>query len=423
MVAINFLNYMDRWIASAAAPLIQKDFHLDDFQVGLLGTAFLLVYALAAVPFGWWADVGVRRTVVGVGVTIWSLATVFSGFARNYTQLFLTRAVLGIGEASYYPAGTSLLGDYFPKESRGRAMSVWGAGSAVGIAVGFAGGGYVAGHFGWQKAFFFAAIPGLLCAALAFTLREPLRGAAEQAGPRLARTADATLTSFLRLLRIGSLRATVLAQTVLYFVLAANAFWLPTMLHRRFSMDVSSAGLLSGVVLVLGGLVGTILGGYLADRFGRRRGATRANIEVGIAGFVLAAVLVSLALVVPLNFGPVPIFEIVFFLAVVTLYLHSGPFTAVSQDVVSPALRASAVTLLLFVSHVFGDSHSTADIGWLSDRLGSLQTALLITSGPLCLIAAFLGWRGLRHAEHDQAAMEVGWAKREAPAPTAAATS
>jgi len=172
---------------------------------------------------------------------------------------------------------------------------------------------------------------------------------------------------------------------------------------------------------VLGGLVGTILGGYLADR--RGHGSTKANIEVGIAGFVAAAVFVSLALVAPLKLGPVPLFVPVFFLAVVSLYLHSGPFTAVSQDVVSPALRASAVTLLLFVSHVFGDSHSTADVGWLSDRLGSLQLALLITSGPLCLVAAYLGWRGLRHADADQAVMEEGWAHREAPAPAPAAAS
>ncbi|MDQ2942044.1 MAG: MFS transporter, partial [Candidatus Dormibacteraeota bacterium] len=154
MVGINFLNYMDRYVGSAASPLIQKEFGLSDTAVGLLGSAFLLVYAVAALPFGYWADRGVRKTVVAVGVAIWSLATLFTGFARNFTQLFLSRAVLGIGEAGYYPAGTSLLSDYFPKEQRGRTMSIWGAGSAFGIAVGFAGGGYIAEKFGWRSAFF-----------------------------------------------------------------------------------------------------------------------------------------------------------------------------------------------------------------------------------------------------------------------------
>jgi len=129
MVGINFLNYMDRYVGAAASPLIQKEFGLSDGQIGALGSAFLLVYALAAVPFGYWADRGIRKTVVGVGVAIWSVATLFTGFARNFTQLFLSRAVLGIGEAGYYPAGTSLLSDYFPKEQRGRSMSICAAGS------------------------------------------------------------------------------------------------------------------------------------------------------------------------------------------------------------------------------------------------------------------------------------------------------
>src|SRR6195256_2286453 len=125
MVGINFLNYMDRYVGSAASPLIQKEFGLSDTAVGLLGSAFLLVYAGAALPFGYWADRGVRKTVVAVGVAIWSLATLFTGFARSFTQLFLSRAALGIGEAGYFPAGTSLLSDYFPKEQRGRVMSIW----------------------------------------------------------------------------------------------------------------------------------------------------------------------------------------------------------------------------------------------------------------------------------------------------------
>src|SRR5229473_207426 len=156
MVGINFLNYMDRYVPTAVSPTIQKEFHLDDFQVGILASAFLIVYAVCALPFGYWADRAVRKTVIGVGVTIWSLATLFSGLAANYVHLFLSRAAVGIGEASYYPAGTSLVSDYFPKEQRGRVMSIWGTGSAVGIAVGYAGGGLIADRLGWRTAFFIA---------------------------------------------------------------------------------------------------------------------------------------------------------------------------------------------------------------------------------------------------------------------------
>src|SRR5438105_8960730 len=124
MVGINFLNYLDRYILPAVATKVQAEFHLTDSQVGLLGSAFLLVYAVATVPFGLWADRGVRKTVVAVGVTIWSFATLFTGLARNYLQLFGARAVMGIGEASYYPAGTALLATYSKKAGAGRRSSI-----------------------------------------------------------------------------------------------------------------------------------------------------------------------------------------------------------------------------------------------------------------------------------------------------------
>src|SRR5439155_18102089 len=172
----------------------------------------------------------------------------------------------------------------FPKEQRGRVMSIWGAGSTIGIAVGFAGGGFIAEKFGWRDAFFFAAVPGILCAILAFATREPLRGSAEVKGPQVERTGDGSGRSFLALLRIPTLRATILAQTLLYFVLASNAFWLPILLNRRFDMSVSQAGLLAGVVLVFGGLIGTLGGGWLADRLGRT--SPKAYLQVGIGGFL-----------------------------------------------------------------------------------------------------------------------------------------
>src|SRR5256884_4424177 len=213
MVGINFLNYLDRYILPAVSTKIQAEFHLTDSQVGLLGSAFLLVYAVGTIPFGIWADRGVRKTVVGIGVTIWSLATLFTGLARSYAQLFLARAVLGIGEASYYPAGTALLGDYFKKEGRGRAMSIWAAGTAVGIAVGFAGGGIVASTLGWRAALYMTAVPGLVLAGLAVNLPQPLRGAAEEGGPQTRKPPASTWRAFSALLQNPTVRATIPAET------------------------------------------------------------------------------------------------------------------------------------------------------------------------------------------------------------------
>jgi len=411
MVGINLLNYLDRYVAAAVAPQVQDELHLTNSEVGLFGTAFLLVYAIAAIPFGYWGDRGVRKTVIGVGVTIWSIATVLTGFARNYAQLFLSRAVVGIGEASYYPAGTSLMSDWFPKEQRARVMSLWGAGSTIGIALGYAGGGYIADALGWRAAFFIAGIPGLLLAFLAFQMREPLRGAVEKAGPAVARTAEASFRKFLDLLKIPTLRATIISQTLLFFVLASNAFWLPTVLQRRFEMSSTRAGLLSGAVIVVGGLIGTLAGGWLSDR--RALKSPGAHLETGIVGFLAGAVLIAIAIVSPLNVGPIPVFVPVFLVTVACLYLYAGPFTAVAQNVVSPGLRASAVTLLLFIAHVFGDSHSPFDIGYLSDRFGgNLQLALLITSPTLLVLAAIAAATGLRTVKKDTDKMEQEWAAK-----------
>ena len=406
MVGINFLNYLDRFILPSVATKIQAEFHLSDSQVGLLGSAFLLVYALATIPFGLWADRGVRKTVVGVGVTIWSLATLFTGLARSYVQLFIARAVLGIGEASYYPAGTALLGDYFGKEGRARAMSIWAAGTGVGIAVGFAGGGIVAGWLGWRAAFYLTAIPGLIFALLAFMIREPLRGAAERRGPRTQAGAPVGWRTMLRLLQIPTLRSTIAAETALFFVLGGAAFWLPTYLSRRFALGTGTAGTLAGAVLVLGLLAGSLLGGVVADRLTRRR-QSASNLPVGIAGFIAGAVFVALALLMP----NLVLFVPMFLLGAAALYLYNGPYSAIKQNVVVPTARATGVTVALLIEHLLGDSYAPWAIGRISDALNSLQLALLILLPPLLLLAALFAATGLRHEEPDGRAMEARWAE------------
>ena len=405
MVGINFLNYMDRYILPAVASRIQAEFHLTDSQVGLLGSAFLLVYAVATIPFGIWADRGVRKTVIGVGVTIWSLATLFTGLARSYLQLFLARAVLGVGEGSYYPAGTALLGDYFRKEGRGRAMSIWAGGTAVGIAVGFAGGGIIGSLLGWRIAFYLTAIPGLIFAALAFGIREPLRGAAEPRGAATARGGEINGRTLLRLLRIRSLRATIAAETALFFVLGGAAFWLPTYLSRQFALGTGAAGTLAGGVLVIGLLAGSLLGGVVADRLTRKR-QSASNLPVGVFGFIAGAILVALALLMP----TLTLFLPVFLLGAAALYLYNGPYTAIKQNVVVPTVRATAVTISLLIEHLLGDSYAPYAIGAVSDLLHSLRVALLILLPPLLLLAALFASLGLRHEDRDARAMEAQWA-------------
>ncbi|HEV1998380.1 MAG TPA: MFS transporter [Candidatus Dormibacteraeota bacterium] len=405
MVGINFLNYLDRFVPAVTGPLIQQEFHLNDTQAGMLATSFLLVYAIGALPFGFWADRWVRKNIVAIGVTVWSVATVLTALSQSFLHLFIGRAVVGIGEASYYPAGTSLLSDYFPRDARPRALAIWNVGTALGIAVGFAGGGLVAAKFGWRAAFLMTAVPGLLFAILAYRLREPLRGAAETRGPRLEVVADATMSNFLGLLRNRTLMITIASQVPLYFVLGANANWLSFFLNRTFHLSIVQAGLVVGGVLVGGGLIGPLAGGWLATRWQPR--SEGANLQVGMVGSLLGAVFVGICLVAP----TLAIFIPALFLGVVCLYLYAGPYTAITQNVVVPSLRASAVTLSLLLSHLLGDAGAPTIVGFLSDHIGGLRPALLVTSIPLLLLSAGIASRGLRTIGPDTRSAEATWAE------------
>ncbi|MGH2517650.1 MAG: MFS transporter, partial [Ktedonobacterales bacterium] len=175
MFAINFLNYLYRYVFSGLGFIIQKDLKLSDFQVGLLGSAFLLIYTLLALPLGFLAERVARKTIVAVGVAIWSLATAFTGLSTGFIPLLATRAFLGIGEASYYPAGTPLLAAHYPPAHRAHILARWGVGALVGAAIGFLIATFFAAPGTWRLAFYFTGIPGLLFAFLMWRTREKVR--------------------------------------------------------------------------------------------------------------------------------------------------------------------------------------------------------------------------------------------------------
>lgn len=167
MFSINVINYIDRWVFSLLLPLIQTDrtfcqagshahYCINDFQTGLLSSSFILIYAVGALPLGLLADRIKRKNVIAAGVALWSAATLITAFVSSFWGLLLTRTWLGFGEASYNPAGTSLLSSYFPGKRRAQIMSRWAAGALVGFAVGIILGGLVAQLTqNWRLAFFF----------------------------------------------------------------------------------------------------------------------------------------------------------------------------------------------------------------------------------------------------------------------------
>jgi MFS family permease len=406
MASINFLNYVDRFLLPAVATSVQSEFKISDAQIGYAATGFTLVYAIAAFPFAFWGDRGLRRTVIATGIALWSAATLATGFVRAFPQLVLTRAILGVGEASYYPAGTSLLGDLITKESRNRAASIWQAGSVFGIAVGFTAGGLVAAKFGWRTVFFISAVPGFVLAILALFIREPARGSVEKSGPRLRTASDANLAAVRRILSIRTIQATIASQVLLFWVLGALGVFLPLYVHRRFGFGVGTSATLAGGILVAGGLAGTLMGGWVADRMAATR--PRAQLEVGIAGMVLGSIFVT----VSLTTASTAIWVVAAFIATTGLYLYSAPFTAIDQNVVIPSLRATAVMVTLLIAHLLGDSWSASAVGLLSDSIHSLGGALLVTTPAVLILAAAAGATGLRHVADDTRSMEEEWARR-----------
>lgn len=434
MFAISFLNYMDRNVFSAAANVIGTELHLHIDDIGFIAFGFTIVYTLGTLPLGIWADRAKRKNVVALCVSIWSLATVFTALANNFWSLFLSRMVLGIGEAGYFPAGTALMSDYFSRAKRSRIMSWWSVGQLVGILVGFGIGGAVAGLYlgSWRLAFIFTGVPGLLLAFLAWQLREPRRNEADEAAaaldpssllnemaatPDVAPLASNIFAQLGSLLRIKTLIVLIIMQIFAFFSQGAAITFLPTYLQQRDALGLSSAiaGLLSGVVIVLGGGVGTVVGGYLADMLNRRN--PNARVLVGGIGFLICAP--SFALAVTIH--NLAIFLVFFFITSALILLYTGPSTAATQDVVPSALRASAVAISLLLAHLLGDAFAPAIVGVLANAFdpthgqhfahhvagNDLGLALLVTCVPTLTIAGLVGIFGARWMEDDIAAAEL----------------
>ena len=430
MFSISFLNYLDRNVLSGAANVVARELGFGFDGIGVIASSFLVVYTLSTIPLGIWADRTKRKNVVAICVAIWSLATAFTALANSFLTLFISRMVLGIGEAGYFPAGTALMSDYFSRSKRSRIMSWWSVGQLIGILVGFVIGGVLAGMGKWRLAFIFTGIPGLLLAFLAWRLREPRRNEADEEEVALypytlgqmaeieephqtIHISSNVFSQFGMLLRIKTLVVLIIMQIFAFFVLGVNVVFLPTYLQQLdiFGLSSGQAGLFSGAVIVLAGLVGTVLGGYMADWLNRRHQGARVLV-CGI-GFLLSAPSFALAITTH-NFL---IFSVFFIVTTILLTLYTGPSTAATQDVVPAILRASAIAVSLFFAHLLGDAFAPTLVGFLASAFDpthgqhfahnmggqDLARALLLTCTPALLIAGLVGIFGARWMEADVA--------------------
>ena len=283
LFAVNMMNFFDRQIIASVSKPIIDEWGLTDTQMGLVGTAFIWIYAAVGLPFGIWADRGSRKKLLSLAVTIWSLFTAASGLAWNYGALFLARLGVGVGESGCSPAGNSLIGDLYPASKRGKAIAIFMLGLPIGIFLSNMFSGLIAKAVGWRWVFFLATIPGLILAALALKIKEPLRGASEAAlSDGHERSLKEFILRYLRVLATPTMWWIVLSGALHNFnAYTVNSF-IPLYLGRYHGLDIRDANFIAAIVLGAVGVVGLIIGGWMAD-WSRKRGPQGRMVVAALA--------------------------------------------------------------------------------------------------------------------------------------------
>ncbi len=360
LFVINFLNFFDRMIPSVVLEPIRKEFNLDDTQLGMLATAFTLIYAVAGLPLGRLADRANRIYVLSGGVFVWSLMTAASGAATNYTTFLLARLGVGVGEASCAPASNSMIGDMYPSKQRARALGLFMLGLPLGSLACLFIVGNLAQQYGWRVPFYIAAVPGFIIALLVLFLRDPIRGAQE------SYKADSTPIDkpFLRVMSIPTLWWIILSGAAVNFAAYALNTFLPSLMVRYHNVNVAQAGSYSAIVLGVTGLLGLTLGGWLADKLHQRFSSGR--LIAGSISLLIAAPLLWFGLTRPAGdvTGSTLLLSagwLLYFMYFVTVYSSV-------QDVVEPRLRATAMSVYFFFQYVLGAGFSGVVTGMLSDH-------------------------------------------------------
>ncbi len=388
LLALNLLNFIDRYILPGTQPLIQAEFHASDQAMGALTTALFITYMLTAPLTGWLGDRFRRKPLIVTGAVLWSLATLATYFVHDYWTLYFRHALVGVGEATFTIFAPAVLSDFFPPRERNRILSFFYLAIPVGAALGFLIGGQLGERFGWRTPFFVGAIPGLLvAAAYGLFATEPVRGASEDAGEPLRRPSGGEmLANFVGLFRNPGYLCATLGMAMLVFTMGGISTWMPTFLNRFAGMGVGKAGTILGAITVVDGLAGTAVGGWVAQRWLRRDHR---------AMYLLSAwsMVATLPLAAVVFFGPIAWAVPALFVAEFFLFLNTGPLNTAICNSVSSGVRSSAIALNLFLIHFLGDTFSPQIIGAVSGvsnlRIGlGLTLVTLILSGVLLFAGA-----------------------------------
>ena len=378
LIALNLLNYIDRYILPGVQTLIQKEYNWNDQRIGALTTGFFLTYMLVAPLTGWLGDRLPRKPLIVAGAVLWSLATLGTAWVHSYWTLYLRHALVGVGEATFSIFAPAVLADFYPERDRNRILSIFYIAIPVGAALGYLAGGTLGSLYGWRAPFFLCALPGLLVAALYWWIgREPVRGAQDHIWQ------DPSRATVLGLFTNGAFLTATLGLAAWTFATGGISAWAPTFLHRSLGYPVSHAGILVGAITAVDGIAATWAGGWLAQRW------LRSN-DRALYLFSALSVLLTLPFGALVFFGPRATAVLALFLAEFFLFLNTGPLNAAIVNSVSAPVRATAISVNLFCIHALGDTFSPQIIGAISDRTGNLSLALGLTLVFLAISAIIL---------------------------------
>jgi MFS family permease len=404
------VSYTDRFLPSLLVQPMKAELHLSDFQMGLLlGPAFVLFYITLGLPIGWLADRFSRRAILAAGITIWCAMTALGAAAGSFLPLFATRLGVGLGEATVTPSAISLIGDYFPRERRARALSLLMSGTFLGAGSAFLVFGPLVHDIqawppvavpllgaiqSWRLCFFVIGIPGLALALLMLTVREPTRRdrGAEGGKPSLAE-------AFGFVWRRRAAFGTLFIASGCNLTLGALAFWNVALFKRNWDWNVADTGRTIGIMLFTAGPIGTLIGIGLTNRWiaAGRRDATLRVLLLGLAIGVPAYAIFPLAPAA--NFGVAALFCAHIGQAMATA---AGPATLMM--LVPGRIRAQSTAIYYLVIGVIGQMVGPPLVGGLSDLLGdpsALRYAIaleVVVIGIPSIVLVLLGFAACRGA-------------------------
>ncbi|HXB72026.1 MAG TPA: MFS transporter [Candidatus Acidoferrales bacterium] len=361
LVAVNILNFYDRHVIGALTEPIRKEFGLSDGQVGLMGSAFIWLYALVGLPLGRVADAWSRKKLLASGMLVWSVLTAMAAVASSYTMLLFSRLGFAVGEAVVAPAATSWIGDLFPAVQRSRPLALFMLGVPVGGALSYFFSGPVAQAYGWRIAMVLAAVPAVVLIPVLLRMAEPARGAAELHREALAKPAA---NSYARaILSIPTMWWIIASGALLNFNMYAIATFLPAFLSRIHGLTLARSGIATGVVFAVGGVAGGLLAGRWGDRVIHRRKNGRLLLAAAIAAIGAPAGY--------LGIGAGGAFEAVALIAVAygTLNAYYGLVYSAIQDIVAPAMRGTSMAIYFMAMYLCGASFGPLLTGRLSDLM------------------------------------------------------